>query len=325
MKLNQKKKHCSLCKKTMIKYGKNRTGKQRWRCNSCKKIELKTRKDISEKKLNVIIQEWLLGFQSLSEIAKKHKTTRQTLTRKFSEMEIKIKMEKLKDLPNKLVILVDAKHISKDELVLVIYEYISQQVIAWSLRKRENYESWFSLLTLVKERYEVKAIVSDGQKGLEKAIFDVFGNITHQRCVIHVIRFCLSRLTRSPQTEAGRALRKIILSLNKIETEKEVLSFQKQFHDWNEKYHNFLKEKSQSKETGRKWYTHRKLRSVRSHLKNSIPFLFHYVYDKDIPKTTNHLEGGINSPLSELLRRHRGIQKRFKRLLVSLYLLKRRK
>lgn len=325
MKLNQKKKHCSVCKKRMIKYGFTRKGKQRWKCNSCEKIELKTRKDISKKKINTIIQEWLLGFQSLSEIAKKHDTTRQTLSRKFSEMKIQIEKEKLKYLPKELVLLVDAKHISHNEVVLIVYEYISQQVIAWSFQRRENYESWFSLFVLIRERYQVKAIVSDGQKGLQKAISRVFGDIPHQRCVIHVIRFCLSKLTRSPQTEAGRALRKIVLLLNTIRSEKEVNMFLQQFKQWNETYHDFLKEKSKSFETGKTWYTHRKLRSVRSHLKNSIPYLFHYVYDKDIPKTTNHLEGGINAPLSELLRRHRGIQKRFKRLLVSLYLLKRRK
>ena len=213
----------------------------------------------------------------------------------------------------------------KMKVILVVYEYTSQQVIAWSFQRRENYESWFSLFVLLKERYQVKAIVSDGQKGLQKAISHVFGNSIHQRCIIHVVRFCLSKLTRSPQTEAGRELRKIVLLLNTITNEKEVTYFTKQFEQWNETYYDFLKEKSKSLETGRMWYTHRKLRSVRSHVKNSIPYLFHYVYDKDIPKTTNHLEGGINAPLSELLRRHRGIQKRFKRLLVSLYLLERRR
>ena len=141
----------------------------------------------------------------------------------------------------------------------------------------------------------------------------------------HVIRFALSRLTRNPKTEAGRHVRNIIHTLSDVHDEVSMYTFIERFQQWDEVYADFLKEKSYNPHTGRRWYTHKKLRSVRSHIKNSIPHLFHYLSDSDIPRTTNDLEGGINSPLSELLRRHRGIRKRFKRLLVSLYLLERRK
>ncbi len=309
----------------MVKYGKNNQGKQRWFCKDCGRIELRKRKDVTQKKYEKIAQEWLEGYLSLNEVAEKYGTTRQNLTKKFSEIPIRVTKGKQKDLPQELILVVDAKEIEKDEVVLIVYEYISQQVIAWSFQKRENYASWFSLFVLLKKRYQVKAIVSDGQKGLQKAIFDVFSNIIHQRCIFHVMKFSLGKLTRKPKTEAGKDLRNIVLSLSSVYTEREAFQFQERFLTWERSYASFLKEKSINPLTGRKWYTHKSIRSVRSHLKNSLPFLFYYVDDETIPRTTNNIEGGTNSSLDERLRRHRGIQKRFKRLLVSLYLLKRRK
>jgi len=52
---------------------------------------------------------------------------------------------------------------------------------------------------------------------------------------------------------------------------------------------------------------------------------FLFVENKSIPNTTNCVEGGINSPLTELLWRHRGIRKEQKRDLVLSYLSARRK
>lgn len=116
MKLNQKKKHCSHCGKRMVKNGFTGSGTQRWKCSSCGSTEVRTRKDISEKKRIRILKEWLLGFQSLTEVAKRYGITRQALSKAFSQMErIRIEKKKLTHLPNELVILVDAKHISKDE------------------------------------------------------------------------------------------------------------------------------------------------------------------------------------------------------------------
>ena len=172
MKLNRKRKHCSHCGKRMVKNGFTGGGTQRWKCPSCGSTEVRMRKDISEKKRIRILKEWLLGFQSLTEVATRYGVTRQALSKTFSQMEsIRVEKEKLTHLPDELVLIADATHISHDEVVLIVYEYLSQQVIAWSFQKRESYEAWVSLFVLLRKQYLVKAIVSDGQKGLQKSIF----------------------------------------------------------------------------------------------------------------------------------------------------------
>jgi hypothetical protein len=71
---------------------------------------------------------------------------------------------------------------------------------------------------------------------------------------------------------------------------------------------------------GRWWYTQRKLRAVRSLLKNSAPHLFTWILLPGVPRTTNHVEGGINSKLKDLFRIHRGIPAQKKIALTAWYL-----
>jgi hypothetical protein len=75
--------------------------------------------------------------------------------------------------------------------------------------------------------------------------------------------------------------------------------------------------------TGRKrtwWYTHRNLRAARSLIRNALPHLFTFVRYPQIPRTTNHVEGGINSRLKELIHRHRGLSQDRKQVLVAQHL-----
>ncbi|MFC1521089.1 hypothetical protein ACFL6Y_01640 [Elusimicrobiota bacterium] len=51
-----------------------------------------------------------------------------------------------------------------------------------------------------------------------------------------------------------------------------------------------------------------------------MPNLFVFLDFKGFPKTTNHIEGGINSRLKELLHRHRGLNIERKKVLVAYFL-----
>jgi hypothetical protein len=309
----------------MIRHGYTKLKKQRWRCRKCNVTGLKKRKDVDIRNNERLKSKWLTGFDSLRKIAKKKRVHRTTLSRKFSSLTNKIRLNKLKHLPNKLILILDGKRISCDDNLILSYEYLSKQPFAWLFDERENFDSWFALMNRIKKDYEVDAIVSDGQKGLIKAVKMIFGDIPHQRCVAHIKRFCLSKLTQNPKSNAGKELRILVCKISKIKTSAEADEWKKSFLEWDDKYKNFLKEKSINPLTNRSWYTHRKLRAVRSHLKNATGTMFLYTENINIPNTTNHVEGGVNSPLSELLRRHRGIKKEEKRLLVLSYLSNRRK
>ncbi|MEA3449639.1 MAG: transposase [Patescibacteria group bacterium] len=149
----------------------------------------------------------------------------------------------------------------------------------YSIVQHENYINYLGDLKLLKKTgLNIVSITSDGQRGLKKAISDIFPRIMHQRCIIHIQRMSLIYLTQNPKTEAGQMLRYWITKLHKIDTIKEKEYWIYQFNNWCRLYDSFLKEKSESL-SGRTWYTHKLLRRTRSLIKNALPNMFYYLDD----------------------------------------------
>ena len=267
---------------------------------------------------------WLTDFVSLTKRAQKQGEHRTTLSRRFGCLTPKAKDVPLKPLPDSLVIVLDGTKVAFKTIVLVAYEYLSKQPLAWTFVEQEKFESWGDFLMPIEQTYPVHAFVSDGQKGLKKAIKFLFPDAFHQRCVAHVVRLSLSWLTKHPQGEAAKELRSLVCVLSSVVTVDDAQQWGADLLAWDKRHAEFLAQKSTSPVTGRRQYTHRKLRAVRSLILNALPDLFRYTKDARIPSTTNDVEGGINSPLKELLHRHRGITKEEKMVLVSQYLNNRR-
>ena len=84
----------------------------------------------------------------------------------------------------------------------------------------------------------------------------------------------------------------------------------------------FLLEKSVNERTGKSQYKHRSIRSAHRSLKHFLPYLFTYKEHPDlkIPTTTNQLDGGLFSPLKDLLKVHRGSSRELRRKLIIYFL-----
>lgn len=184
--------------------------------------------------------------------------------------------------------------------------------------KRENYDNYVAdLKLLTRSGLNPVSITSDGQKGLIKAINEVFPNIIHQRCLIHIQRMSKIYLTRNPQTEAGQTLLFWVKKLHEIDTVQKRDDWIKQFEYWRKKHDDFLKEKSESP-SGRRWYTHKLLRRTRTLIKNALPNMFHYLDNPNIPKSTNGLECRF-SYLKNNLNIHRGLSKKNRKNFILWY------
>jgi putative transposase len=267
----------------------------------------------------------MLGVASLTSIAKNIGIHRTTLSRRFNIIDSPSSPIPLRPLDHPPVIVLDGTAISKTTVLIVAYDTISNQPLAWSFVSHEKFDVWHALLIHISASHKPHAIVSDGQKGLLKAVKTIFPNVPHQRCLAHIIRLSLAWLTRNPQTLAGLELRILIRNLALVKTPVEASAWRASFLLWNVHYESFLKEKSVNPATNRKWYTHRKLRAVRSLVLNALPNLFWFTGDANIPNTTNTVEGGINAVLAELIHRHRGITEQQKKALVRRFLYARRK
>jgi len=303
----------------MIKWGLTSNGKQRFRCRFCKISNIRKRPDQRKRRTEVLFERWLLETETLGRLAHRKNTTASSFLKRFNQFW-DIKIEPIKYINNDHTLLVDGIILERNSCVLIAIDGDGIPV-TWYSCMRENSTNWDVLFELVKKQgFSPSVIVSDGQKGLIKSIHWSFGHISHQRCMTHVVRLSQAWLTRNPQTMAGVELRAIAGDLYKVITRDDRDKWNLKFKDWNEKHLKFLKERSVSLETKRWWYTHRRLRAVRSLILGALPELFTFIDIANTPRTTNRLEGGVNSPIKALLRHHRGMKNLHKKVLVFRFL-----
>jgi hypothetical protein len=155
--------------------------------------------------------------------------------------------------------------------------------------------------------YTIAAAVIDGKRG----VAGVFADIPVQLCQFHQMAIIRRYLTSRPKTGAGQELRAITLVLPTL-TEK---TFTELLRLWQERWQEFLKERTYQPD-GKHWqHTHQRMRSAYRSLETNLPYLF--TYQKypalHIPNTTNSIDGYF-SKLKQLLNNHRGltVRRRYK-------------
>lgn len=126
-----------------------------------------------------------------------------------------------------------------------------------------------------------------------------------QHCQFHQKQTVQKYISKNPKLPASKELQFIVKKLTKS-TEKE---FENLLFTWHKKWNNFLKEKSINLETGRKRYTHTRLRSAYFSLKRNSPYLFTYLKfpELKIPNTTNSIDGSF-SHWKNKVKLHRGLR-----------------
>ena len=243
----------------------------------------------------------------MHEIEKESSKSISSLQRLFKQFLSNPPIPKVKSNKN-CHLLVDGTYYA-DFCILNYLDNDQKYLQFYSIVKHESYDNYLNDLKLLKKTdLNIISITSDGQRGLKKAISEVFPKTIHQRCVIHIQRMSLIYLTRRPKTEAGMMLRYWVKKLHQIDTTEKRDYWIYQFNNWCRLFDPFLKEKSESL-SGRIWYTHKMLRRTRALIKNALPNMFYYLDDLEIPKSTNGLECRF-SYLKNNLNIHRGLSRK---------------
>ena len=148
--------------------------------------------------------------------------------------------------------------------------------------------------------FVISAIVCDGRKGLIQS----FGDIPVQMCQFHQCAIIRRYLTKRPRLLAAQELITVVDLMK--QTDKE--SFTGALMEWFAKWENFLNERSKNEQSGKTFYTHKRLRSAYRSLKNNLPWLFTWYdnIDLKIPNTTNAIDGHF-ADLKNKLRNHNGL------------------
>ena len=167
---------------------------------------------------------------------------------------------------------------------------------------------------------QIESITCDGHRAILKAIKKVFkNNVPVQRCLVHIQRMSRIWLTKEPKSIAGKQLLSITQKIHLIESEYDRQVWLRALYDWDLKHQDFIRELSINPNTGLTWYKHKMLRRVRRLLINAIPNMFHFLEDRQIPKSTNALESFFGH-LKDNLSVHRGLSINNRKNFIKWYL-----
>jgi len=311
---------CTDCGQTLVKNGL-KNGKQRWRCLGCGKSRIARRPDVSKRNQDKLIEHYLTNTTTATNLVKHYAKSRTTFWR---ERQGRSSPEFPRGLKAK-VLLIDAKGLHPGVVAIVRNKI---EPLNRLYGETENSELWRQVLAPYKDAL---AIVSDGQKGIEKAVHDLYGDqIIQQRCLVHIERNITQKITRHPEAKAGQDLRWLIDHLFEINNELDKINFETIFYNLYGEHQAFLNHRTinQNPRVKRKWwYTHGDVRSayrqIHQLLENGQLFAYIDHPELKIPRTTNLLEGGINARIDELLRIHRGLKPAQKQAIVEAYLFSR--
>ncbi len=318
MTLSGPRKRCPTCTKQMQRWGAHPSGTKRWRCLECKTNAVRKRKDNRARSRLSLFVRWLTSKDSLYDLAERQRVSLRTILRWFDPLWKEA--PKPKPMSARVLVLDATSIVPRQRLLLIAGDNDRRQPVSWMSTVRECHEAWFRfLMDLMWTDVEPSVVVCDGQRGLLKAIHEVWPKAKIQRCLVHVIRQASNWLTQNPKTRAAQDLLVLVRQLSRIRTKRQKRRWIRSFRYWDRRHERFLKERTTAA-SGHWWYTHRVLRGTRSLLRNAIPDLFRFVDDPSIPRTSNHVEGGLNARLKELFRCHRGFNPTKKLALASWYL-----
>lgn len=281
------------------KFGRQR-GLQRYRCVSCGKTFQSSRKP--DRLTNRLLQEYVWGRQTATQLAETYGKSERWIRSQIEEA----RLSPTTITPKPTVLAGDMTFWGRSYGVMVFRSPVLKKNLWWKESFQET--PWMyaeGLRKLLADGWIITGAVIDGKRGVAR-VFE-HQNIPVQYCQFHQMKTVTKYLTRHPQTEAARELRKLTLLLPSA-TEKQ---FYTNLASWYECYQSFLNERSPASHKKRGWeYTHRRVRAAYRSLKTNLYRLFTYQRypDLHIPNTTNTLDG-MFSQIKNRLAVHRGLRR----------------
>lgn len=307
---------CLVCQNKLQKRGLTAAGTQRWFCSICNKSAIKLRPDLSQAQQLDHFVDWILGKDSQ---AKFDATITDRTWRNHISWCWDIIPKVEQSIEAHEIVLLDGIRIGT---YVCLIAKTTKHVVAWIWVFWESSMNWSTLL----EKILMPLVaVCDGQKGILLALARSWPETRIQRCLFHVWQNVRVKLTLHPQTEAGKELLQLTRDLWQVQTLEQAGSWQRSLESWGQHYSDLIRQRSYYENSRRWWYTHRRLRSAYKQLEKLLrdKQLFIHLEElasEPIPRTTNNVEGGINSQLRTLLKHHRGLSQTHQMRLVDWYL-----
>lgn len=307
--------YCSVCKNRLQKRGKTASGAQRWYCKECAVSATKPRPDLSRRFVFEDFVTWLLGKASQDELGMSARTFRDRTSWCWD-----VSVPCVLTGERQHAVIVDGIKVGGNVCLIA---RTTRFVIAWRWTPYESSEHWSELFQLLPPPGYV---VCDDQKGLLKAISSCWPTTIVQRCRFHAWLNVKTKLTLHPESRASQELFALTKDLQHVHTRRQARRWKRRLTRWHKKHEACVNERTvklNPKPRERSWrYTHERLRSAYRQLKKMTDDLLRSSYrpSPELPSTTNHVEGGINSQIRTIIKQHRGMKNEHQRVLVNWYL-----
>ena len=227
-------------------------------------------------------EEYTIGKQTYSQLATKYKCCTKTIQRKLDDYKVTDIIKEVRPV----IVLMDTTYWGREFGVMLFKDALTKENLLKFYVKMETNQLYIKGIDELRLKgYKILAIVCDGRKGL----IQTFKDIPVQMCQFHQAAIIRRYLTKRPKLQAGVELMQVLDTMK--QTDKE--SFEGQLNQWHNKWKSFLDEKTINTETGKSFYTHKKLRSAYRSLKSNLPWLFTW-YDNMELKIPNNLSSIIN-------------------------------
>ena len=263
---------------------------------------------------------WLTSSNSLAETAKTCGVSPRTLQRRFTPFWLiqpprSVDKQRIYDQ-----IFIDGTYFNTKCLVVAAD---SNHVINWFWCTKES--SW-SYMRLLDPLAPPQLVTCDGDAGGLKALHQLWPHTPVQRCIVHVKRNIQRATGLYPTSAMGKALQRLSFELLAVDNLDKAAEWTVKLQQFGTVFNTQLKARTyvkdvpfdqipKAKRRNKKWwYTHYTHRGIYLQLKKMSQqgHLFAYLtkakQDQRLERTTNKLEGGVNSQIKQLMHTHRGLR-----------------
>ncbi|AZN29551.1 IS1249 family transposase [Flaviflexus salsibiostraticola] len=311
---------CDICSASLKKNGYTTAGAQRFRCTRCGSSTTLTKPALTDRHVLRWFVSWLLDSFDPATVGISPRTFRRKIAHLWQIQPRPILTGEVHD-----VLILDGTWIGN---MVCLIASSPTHVVAWHWATQENAHSWQVLMdTLPPPRI----VVIDGGSGIAKALRASWPTTHIQRCLFHVFLNVKRQTTFRPVFGPSKDALSLTRALMQVTTRDEAIAWQKELARVHAHHKPTLNERTISRDRyGHPTTDYTHLRSRRAfavlttraragdlftHLNPEL-----HAVTGTIPRTTNRLEGGINSPLKALIATHRGMPPAHQRALTDWYL-----
>ena len=290
---------------SIIRWGQ-REGRQRYKCRDCGSSFVKHKEGVRQNNRIVWFRKWILGKQSIEDIANESGYSSRQLHRWFDEYLDTFPSWTI-NTSTPIYLLIDGTYFSDGHCLIVYRAENLKRTIFYRFTTHEDDDEIASDLLNIRDMgYDVIGITTDGGDNIIRAVQYVFPNVPRQRCVVHVQRECLTSITQHPRSSEAKLFRNLVQQLSIVGTNNDKLWWLSQYSRWVDDNLEYILQKGVASYSKQEYYVHNDLRKAYIHLKRALPNLFTYIDYPGVPKTTNALEAFFGH-IKDQIRLHRGL------------------